>query len=162
MKKTLLVSFIILFPNLIFSQQKTNVNNPSNNKYYDYGEVIAAEIPKPKFVQVKPMNIDDFQEQTFTIETLGYSEIRVFAELSKDDYKKAALPKASRLKLIFVNEMTGLGSPYKTHIFKNEVTSMIDAWVIEKIFGRKTKVIVTAENIPQGKYTIHFSYYLLP
>lgn len=158
MKRIILIASIVFCTNSLFSQQTSN----EDIKYYGYGELVVNETPKPKHVQIKPIKLDDFEDQSFSIETLGYSEIRIFAELFKNDYKKELLPKNSKITLILVNEITGLGSPFKTLVFENEVGSMIDVWAIEKIYGRKTKIIVMGENIPKGKYTFHFSYYLLP
>ena len=161
MKKIVLVIVFFIVSQYAFPQQMSKNIDTNDIPNFDYGEVVANEIAKPKHVQIKPMKIDDFKEQSFTIVTFGYSEIRVFAELYKDD-EKEYLQKNSQIRLIFVNEITGLGSPFKTITFKNEVNSMIDAWAIEKIYGRKTKIILAGDNIPNGKYTLHFSYYLLP
>lgn len=156
MRKIILFFVFISFTNPVLSQDK------KSERFIGYGEFEAESIKKPKFVQIKPVNFENFQQQSYSIETLGYSEIRVFVELFKSDYKNQPLPKNSSLKLIFTNEMTGIGSPFKSITFNRDVSAVIDGWAIEKIFGRKTKLIVDAENVPKGEYTLHLSYYLIP
>ena len=104
----------------------------------------------------------DYNYRDFIIETLGYSEVRVYAQLFKNDYKTSPIKSEGILKINFSNEMSGLGVVYKTNTYKNEVTSYIDGWATEKIYGSKTKISVDADNIPKGEYTLQLSYYLLP
>ncbi|RJP74014.1 MAG: hypothetical protein C4539_00955 [Ignavibacteriales bacterium] len=150
---------IISVVGLLFFKSAESKNTGINNLY---GEYVANGPVYAKFVQVKPILINDYNYKDFIIETLGYSEIRVYAQLFKDDYKAVPMKSDGILKINFSHEMSGLGVGYKTNTYKNEYTSYIDGWATEKIYGRKTKVAVDADNIPKGKYTLQLSYYLLP
>lgn len=127
-----------------------------------YGEYTAEKAVTAKFVQLKPLHIKDFNYKDITIETLGYSEIRVYANLFNNDYKSNPLQPEGILKLNFSHEMSGFGVPYKSNEYKQQATSYIDGFAAEKIFGRKTKLAIDADNIPKSDYTLHISYYLLP
>jgi hypothetical protein len=127
-----------------------------------YGESVASTPTPAKFVQINPVTQNDFNHHDITIETLGYREIRVFAQLFADDYKIQPLPKEAALRVGLMHELTGLGVPYGGHSFKQEVASYLQGWVTENIFGKKVKLSVDADNLPKGKYTLQLSYYLLP
>lgn len=127
-----------------------------------YGESVAT-VPTPaKFVQIQPVAADDFNYHEVMIDALGYREIRVFAHLSANDYKTKPLPKEALLKIGFGHELVGMGTGYSRTTFKREVTAYIEGFVTEKIYGKKLKLVVDADNLPRGKYTLHLSYYLLP
>ncbi len=145
---------------LVSNIMKAGTEDSGTNKMY--GEFTAKGPVYAKFVQIRPEKINNFSYKDFKIETLGYSKIRVYAQLFKDDYKSVPLDKKGSLKIQFSNEMSGLGAIYKIDEYKNSVTSYIDGWADEKIYGRETKLAVSAENIPEGNYTLAISYYLLP
>jgi hypothetical protein len=96
------------------------------------------------------------------IDALGYREIRVFVHLSAKEHRTNPLPKEALLKVGFGHELVGMGTSYGGATFKREVMSYIEGFVIEKIYGKKLKLSVDADNLPKGKYTLHLSYYLLP
>lgn len=127
-----------------------------------YGESVATAPTPAKFVQIKPLAVEDFNYHEVKIDALGYREIRVFAHLSANDYKTQPLPKEALLKVGFSHELTGMGTGYGSTVFKQDVTSYIEGFVIEKVYGKKLKLTVDADNLPKGKYTLHLSYYLLP
>ena len=97
------------------------------------------------------------------VEWLGVVERYVsFAHLSANDYKTQPLPKEALLKVGFSHELVGMGTGCGSTVFKEVVTSYIEGFVIEKVYGKKLKLAVDADNLPKGKYALHLSYYLLP
>ena len=139
--------------------------SPSNNRASSndtYGESVASAPTGAKFVQIQPITVDDFNYQDFVIETLGYREIRVYAQVASRDLKKVQVPKDALMKLVFTHQLTGLGIPYQTRVFQQQSTSHLEGWASESIYGKDLKLAVDADNLPQGKYTLQLSYYLLP
>jgi len=127
-----------------------------------YGESVATAPAAAKFVQIQPVVVEDFNYHEVMIDALGYREIRVFAHLSANELKMKPLPKEAVLKVGFGHELVGMGTSYGGTTFKREVTAYIEGFVIEKIYGKKLKLVVDADNLPKGKYTLQLSYYLLP
>jgi hypothetical protein len=134
----------------------------SSNPVKLYGE-FCSDIPtKAKYVEITPITITDFNYKDFTIDALGYKEVRVFVNLFDDQYKTQPLTGTSTLKLCFSHEMSGMGTPYKQYTFKQEFGSYLCGFVTESVYGKTLKIAVDADNIPKGNYTLHLSYYLLP
>lgn len=157
MKNILVVTITALLLTILFVSFK-----PSSTESQFYEEYTAENAVTAKFVQLMPISIKDFNYKDIIVETLGYSEIRVYANVFNNDYETNPLKPEGILKLNFSLEMTGFGVPYKTHEYKQQVTSYIDGFATEKIFSRKTKLAIDADNIPKGDYTLRISYYLLP
>ena len=94
---------------------------------------------------------------------MGYSEIRVYVNLFYNDYKKkGSFSKKSKLKVSFSHEITGMGNTYSEQILHEKVSSYIDGFLSEKIYGKKIKLSIDADFIPKGNYILSLSYYLLP
>jgi hypothetical protein len=149
---SIVILAIILFP-------------PSNNRAFSneaYGEFVAPAPTGAKFVQIEPIVVDNFNYHDLVIETLGYREIRVYAQVASRDIKNVPVPKNAVLKLAFMHQLTGLGIPYQAREFRQQVSALIDGWAIESIYGKDLKLAIDADNLPKGRYTLQLSYYLLP
>jgi hypothetical protein len=127
-----------------------------------YDEAEASGSIAAKYVEIWPVKAEDFNYHGIEIDAMGYREIRVFAHLSVDEYRTNPLPKEALLKVGFGYELKGMGTSYARTTFKQEVTAYIEGFVIEKVYGKKLKLSVDADNLPKGKYTLRLSYYLLP
>lgn len=127
-----------------------------------YDEATSPSSTSAKYVEIMPVKAEDFNYHGIEIDVLGYREIRVFANLFADDYKTKPLPKEALLRIGFGHVLKGMGTSYGETTFKQQVTSYIEGFVIEKIYGKKLKLVVDANNLPKGKYTLQLSYYLLP
>jgi hypothetical protein len=127
-----------------------------------YGESVADAPTPAKFVQIQPMEVADFNHHVEMIDALGYREVRVFVHLSAKEYRTNPLPKEALLTVGFGHELAGMGTGYGGATFKREATSYIEGFVTEKIYGKKLKLVIDADNLPKGKYTLQLTYYLLP
>lgn len=99
-----------------------------------YDEAEAPSSIAAKYVEIWPVKAEDFNYHQVDIDVLGYREIRVFANLFADEYKTKPLPKEALLEIRFGHDLEGVGTGYGGTIFKREVTSYIEAFVIEKIY----------------------------
>ena len=133
---------------------------PDGSKAIDEAEAPASR--SAKYVEIEPVRAEDFNYHEVPIDVLGYREIRVFAHLSANDSKHKPLPKESRLTIRFGHELKGMGTSYVTTTFRREFSAYIEGWVTQPVYGKKLKLIVDADNLPKGKYTLHLTYYLLP
>ena len=127
-----------------------------------YDEAVASTPMPAKFVQIRPVTMESPNDHDIFIDALGYREIRVFASLSATDSTALPIPKEALLKVGFFHELVGMGTRYSATTFKQEVAAGLEGWVTEKIYGKKVRLSVNAENMPKGKYTLQLSYYLLP
>ncbi len=122
----------------------------------------------PKYVDLGPQNVNAFkinyglpQVGEYTIETLGYSEIRFFVNVFVEKYKSNPI-KNAKINMRFFNNVQGGSWDYADYSTKSVVTSYIQGWTTQKIYGKSTRVWVWAENMPPGPYTITVTYYLIP
>jgi hypothetical protein len=126
-----------------------------------------ASVVTPKYVDLSS-NVQTLEVKygiptvgEYTIETLGYSEIRFFVSVFADNYKTTPI-KDAKLNMRFFNNIQGGSWDYADYSIKSIVTSYIQGWTIQKVFGKSTRILVWAENMPLGPYTIDVTYYLIP
>ena len=102
-----------------------------------------------------------------TIETLGYSEIRVWVHVFVENYAKTPVTSAAKLNVRFMHLFGGqLGSggqfDYKQSVIPwNSVTSFINGDVVAPIIGDKLRILCTAGDLPAGPYSVFVTYYLV-
>jgi hypothetical protein len=152
------VAVIVLFS--IFWDGSGKEMKSGSGEEVRYGESVAATSVPARFVQIQPVVVENFNYHEVMIDALGYREIRVFAHLSANDSTR--LPKEAVLKIGFGYELVGMGTNYGGITINEHGTKYIEGFVIEKIYGKKLKLVVDADNLPKGKYTLQLSYYLLP
>ncbi len=96
-----------------------------------------------------------------TVNTPGYSEIRFFVNVFAEDYKAAPI-KDAILNMRYFNNVEGGPGDYADFSTKSTVTSCIQGWTTQKVYGKSTRVLVWAENMPHESYTVQVTYYLIP
>jgi hypothetical protein len=121
----------------------------------------------PKFVDLSS-KIQSFEVKygipsvgEYTIETLGYSEIRFFVSIFVDNYKITPM-KNAKMNMRFFNNTQRGSWDYAEYSTNSIVTSYIQGWTIQKVYGKSTRIWVWTENMPPGPYTIDVTYYLIP
>ena len=98
-----------------------------------------------------------------SFETLGYREIRVFVQVSVDHYEvhPLALGSAS-LTLGFYHTTELFSALYGVTRASAAVTRSVDLVATQKVFGATTRILLTAEHLPPGPYSVDVTCYLLP
>jgi hypothetical protein len=122
----------------------------------------------PRFVDIGPTKLSTFEVKAglptvgeYAIETLGYSEIRVFVNVFVENYKTTPIHNA-KLKMRFFHNVAGGSWNYADFSANSVVTSYIQGFTSQKIFGKSLRLWIWSENMPPGPYTVEVTYYLIP
>lgn len=100
-------------------------------------------------------------EQVF--DTLGYREIRVFAQVTIERHEVTPLAIGSASLTWSFYHSTGLSSSlYGQTKASAAVTRCVDLVATQKVFGASTRVVLSADHLPPGPYTVDVTCYLLP
>lgn len=98
-----------------------------------------------------------------SFETLGYREIRVFAQVSVDHYEAQPLALGSAsLTLGFYHTTEMFSALYGVTRASAAVTRCVDLVATQKVFGATTRILLTTEHLPPGPYSVDVTCYLLP
>jgi hypothetical protein len=134
-------------------------------------QTTTSQLPNavtPKFVDIGPTTLQSFPVQNgmqvvgeYIIETLGYSEIRFFAHVFVDNYSTTPIHNA-KLRMRFFSTINGGSWNFADHVVNSTVTSYIEGYTIQKIYGKTTRILVWPENMPPGPYRAEITYYLIP
>jgi len=165
LKALLIITFVavaVLVSFKIFWDRSSRESKSAASEPAPYDEAVASTPTPAKFVQIRPVILENPNYHEIYIDALGYREIRVFASLAGTDSTAPPIPRDAVLKVGFMHELVGMGMRYSATTFDQKVTPGLQAWVTEKIYGKKVRLYVDADNMPNGKYTLQLSYYLLP
>lgn len=95
-----------------------------------------------------------------TIDTAGYSEIRMFIHVFAEEFKKSPITNKTKIEATLFHEVRGGSWDYSKKEIRSEVTSYIHGWFTEKVIGDKTRIVAFARNLPEGPYSVTVTYYL--
>jgi hypothetical protein len=98
-----------------------------------------------------------------TIDTHGYSEIRVWVHVFVRDYAAHPVTSNTKLALRFMHTFFGSNSfdyeeaqlPWKG------VTSYINGYTVKPLLGDKLRLLCHPDNLPTGPYDIYVTYCLV-
>ena len=132
-----------------------------------------TEISKPvlpRFATLAVHDVHDFPSPfgvplvgEYTFDTMGYSEIRVFARVFVKNYQTTPIPPGKATLSLMVCHGAGLSSiQVATKKVVSTVTGEISGSLTDKLLGPHTRLLITAEHMPPGPYTVEVTYYLLP
>jgi hypothetical protein len=134
-------------------------------------QTTTSQLPNavtPKFVDIGPISYQTFPTAygmpivgEYTIQTLGYSEIRFFVHVFVDNYQTTPIQNA-KLYITMFHTIKGGSWSYSYNTINSTVTSYINGYVNEKIIGKTLRILVKPENMPAGPYRVEVSYYLIP
>ncbi len=138
---------------LIAQEQVSQLDTAVTAKFVDLGTV-SVPMLQPKYGYP---TIGDY-----TIDTQGYSEIRFFVSVFAENYGATPIKDAKLNLRFFLNTQGGSWS-YADCTVPSSSSSSVQAWTMQKIYGKSTRVWVWVENLPSAApYRITASYYLLP
>ncbi len=130
---------------------------------------VGGELTNKYVELISAKKVDSFSSpygapQVFeeTIDTAGFSEIRMFVNVSVEDYEKHPVTKKTMIHATLFHTVTnGSSHDYSRKEIRSEVASYVSGWFSEKIIGNKTRVLALANDFPKGPYTVTVTYYLV-
>ncbi len=96
-----------------------------------------------------------------TIETAGYSEIRLFVHVFAENHRGDPMTAQSKLELRFLHPVANGTWNYATHTLSTTVTSYINGYIANDIIGNRVRILCFADNLPTGSLQIGVTAYLV-
>jgi hypothetical protein len=97
-----------------------------------------------------------------TIETAGFSEIRVWVHVFSKDYQNHPITPDAKLHVRFMHQFKMGSFDYAEEtIGYNGVTSYINGFCAKPIIGDNLRLLCKPENLPPGPYRVAVTYYLV-
>ena len=98
-----------------------------------------------------------------TIDTAGFSGIRVWVHIFAINYETTPVTSAARLTVRFMHQFGGANSfDYAEDTIEyNGVTSYINGFCARLVIGDHLRLLCHPENLPPGPYKLYVTYYLV-